>query len=69
MILIVLRGFPIIHCLLSLDNLTRIAELVTLNPVKCRSLYLKKGSIVMEVDADLAVIDLETEKTVSPIAG
>ncbi len=48
--------------------MTRIAELVTLNPAKCRSLYPEKGSIMMGVDADLAVIDLETEKTVLPIA-
>ncbi|MFC2005620.1 dihydroorotase family protein [Chloroflexota bacterium] len=46
--------------------LTRIAELAALNPATCHSLYPKKGSILIGADADLAIIDLDMEKTISP---
>jgi dihydropyrimidinase/allantoinase len=46
-------------------SLTRIAELTALNPAVCHNLYPRKGSIMIGRDADLAIVDLETEKEVS----
>jgi dihydropyrimidinase/allantoinase len=45
--------------------LERIAELSALNPAIYHHLFPKKGSIMVGCDADLAVIDLDTEKEVS----
>ncbi len=46
-------------------SLTRIAELIALNPAVCHNLYPKKGSIMVGRDADLAIVDPEVEKEVS----
>ena len=44
--------------------MTRIAELVSANPAQNFGLYPKKGTIVVGSDADLAIVDLETEREV-----
>jgi len=46
-------------------SLTRIAELAAFNSAKCHSLYPKKGNVMVGADADLAIIDLDKEQTVS----
>ena len=45
--------------------LTGIAELTSLNPAIRHNLYPKKGTIAIGGDADLAVIDLGSERTVN----
>lgn len=46
-------------------SLERIAELTSLNPARYHNLYPKKGTIMIDSDADLAIVDLEKEMTVS----
>jgi dihydropyrimidinase/allantoinase len=48
--------------------LQRIAELSALNPAIYHHLYPKKGTIMIGSDADLAIIDLNEEKEVTPDA-
>ena len=45
-------------------SLSRIAQLVALNPARSHGLFPRKGAIAIGADADLAIIDLETEKEV-----
>lgn len=45
--------------------LHRIAELISTNPAKAHAVYPKKGSISVGADADLALVDLNAEKTVT----
>jgi dihydroorotase (multifunctional complex type) len=50
------RGLPI----------RRIVELVATNPARAYGLAGRKGSITVGADADLAIVDLETRRTVTP---
>jgi dihydroorotase-like cyclic amidohydrolase len=45
--------------------LHRIAELSAANPARAHNLYPKKGTIAVGSDADLAIVDIHTEKAVS----
>jgi len=45
--------------------LYKIAELISTNPAKAHAVYPKKGSIAVGADADIALIDLNAEKTVT----
>jgi dihydropyrimidinase/allantoinase len=45
--------------------LARIAELSAANPAIAHNLYPKKGALMVGSDADLAVVDIATEKTVT----
>jgi len=45
--------------------LERIAELSSANPAIAHNLYPKKGAIAVGSDADFAVVDLDSEKTVT----
>jgi dihydroorotase-like cyclic amidohydrolase len=45
--------------------LTRIAELASANPARAYNLWGRKGSLAVGYDADLTVIDLDLERTVS----
>jgi len=45
--------------------LERIAELTSLSPAISNNLYPKKGNIIVGGDADLAIVDIEAEKTVT----
>ncbi len=47
-------------------DLTRIAELSAYNPALHHNLYPRKGTIAVGADADLVIVDLEEEKTVTP---
>jgi len=47
-------------------GLDRIAELASTNPARAYALAPRKGTIGVGADADLAVIDMEREQTVSP---
>jgi dihydropyrimidinase/allantoinase len=49
-------------------SLGRIAELVSANPARAFGLYPKKGTIAVGSDADLTLVDLEREATVTPEA-
>ncbi len=46
-------------------GLTRIAELSAYNPAVLYNLYPKKGTIAVGSDADLVIVDLDAEKTVT----
>ena len=46
-------------------DLTSIAEMTAYNPAVHHNLYPKKGSIAVGCDADLVIVDLENEKTVT----
>lgn len=46
-------------------DLTRISELSAYNPAVLHNLYPKKGTIAVGSDADLVVVDLNDEKTVT----
>ncbi len=46
-------------------SLERAVALVSSNPARAFGLYPKKGAIALGSDADLAIIDLETQKTVT----
>jgi len=45
--------------------LERIAELISLNPATINNLYPRKGTIAIGSDADLAIVDINAEKTVT----
>lgn len=47
-------------------SLERIAELAATNPARAYACYPRKGAIAVGADADLAVVDLELEQTVTP---
>jgi dihydroorotase (multifunctional complex type) len=47
--------------------LHRVAELASSNPARAYGLYPVKGAITVGADADLAIIDLNREQTVSPM--
>lgn len=47
-------------------SLTRVAELASANPARALGLYPRKGTLAVGSDADLAVVDLEQEVTVTP---
>ncbi len=47
-------------------SLSRVAELVATNPAKAYACHPRKGEITVGADADLALIDLEKEETVTP---
>ncbi len=47
-------------------DLTRIAELCSFNAANIYGLYPQKGTIMPGSDADLAIVDLNLEKTVTP---
>jgi dihydropyrimidinase/allantoinase len=47
-------------------SVERVTELVATNPARAYGLAPRKGSIAVGADADLAVVDLETERTVTP---
>ena len=49
-------------------ELTQIAELSAFNPAVLHNLYPKKGTIAVGSDADLAIVDLDNEQTVTPKA-
>lgn len=46
-------------------SLNKIAELISTNPAKSHAIYPKKGSISVGADADITIIDLNAEKTVT----
>jgi dihydropyrimidinase len=46
-------------------SLERIAEVTSYNPAKIFNLYPKKGNIQIGFDADLTIVDLEKENTVT----
>jgi dihydroorotase (multifunctional complex type) len=46
--------------------LPRVAELVSANPARYHGLYPKKGVIAPGSDADLLILDMDSEKTVTP---
>ncbi len=45
--------------------LERVAELSAANPARYHNLYPRKGAIVVGADADLAVVDIDTEREVT----
>ncbi len=45
--------------------LERIAELLSTNPARAHACYPQKGSLMVGADADLALIDLEKEQTIT----
>ena len=45
--------------------LHRIAEVSSANPARYHNLYPKKGAIMVGSDADLAIVDIDTEKEVT----
>ena len=47
-------------------SLTRVAELVSANPARAFGLYPRKGTLAPGSDADLTIVDLERERTVTP---
>ena len=47
-------------------SLSRVAELVSATPARAFGLYPRKGTIAVGSDADLAIVDLEKEHTVTP---
>lgn len=47
-------------------GLARIAELVSTSPARAFGCYPRKGSLSIGADADLALVDLELEQTVTP---
>lgn len=49
-------------------SLARVAELASGNPARAFGLYPTKGAIAIGSDADLVVVDLERELTVTPAA-
>jgi dihydropyrimidinase/allantoinase len=46
--------------------LERVAELCAANPARAYGLHPRKGAIQVGADADLAIVDLETTRTVTP---
>jgi len=46
-------------------SLQRIAELSAADPARSHNLYPKKGTIAVGSDADLAIVDIESEKAVT----
>jgi dihydroorotase-like cyclic amidohydrolase len=46
-------------------SLERIAELTSLNPAIYHNLYPKKGTIMIDTDADFSIVDLDKEQEVS----
>ena len=69
-------GFPGVALLLPLllsegvnkgrISLEKVAEVASYNTAKIFGLYPKKGTIQVGSDADFAIVDLDTEKTVNP---
>jgi len=47
-------------------SLERIANLVSANPARAYACHPVKGSIAVGADADLVLVDLEKEQTVTP---
>lgn len=47
-------------------SLERIVELISYNPANIFNLYPQKGTIMVGSDADLAIVDLNLEQTVTP---
>ncbi len=47
-------------------SLQRIAELASTNPARAYGLYPVKGALTVGADADLTIVDLEREQTVTP---
>ena len=46
--------------------LERVAELCAANPARAYGLHPRKGAIQVGADADLAIVDLETTRSVTP---
>lgn len=70
------QGLPGVETLVSLlytegveqgrISLTRFVQLLSTNPARIFGLYPEKGSLQVGTDADIAVIDPEVEKTLTP---